>query len=205
MSVQVTLGGWTHHRDLTALDREESRSNLEKKLYVIPEKGSRLSWAFCFSWLTVYTLVMESTADGNSNTFNTALRPEACRCAMTLTSFIFERLILVQDSRLRYLFGVAEQKPSLSGVWSDKCKLTPQQEDVYFVKQSLLSRLPEFTHHQSHHGRENYSAHILLCGCDISPGLTVIMVLELTVAAMQFRKLSKVTFASDMKSTLEKK
>lgn len=40
---------------------------------------------------------------------------------------------------------------------------------------------------------------------DISPGLTVIMVLELMVAAMPLRKLSKLIFASAMKSTLNEK
>lgn len=41
---------------------EESRSNLEMKLYMMPKKNSALSWALCLSWLTVYTSVMESTA-----------------------------------------------------------------------------------------------------------------------------------------------
>lgn len=68
-----------------------------------------------------------------------------------------------------------------------------------------MGGLPEFTHHHSHYRTDNYSARILFCGCDISPGLTVIMVLELTVAVIQFRKLSKPIFASAMKSTLEKK
>lgn len=42
---------------------EESRSSLETKLYVMPKKNSALSWVFCLSWLTVYTSVMESTAE----------------------------------------------------------------------------------------------------------------------------------------------
>lgn len=53
---------WTHHRVLMTLVIEESRSSLETKLYMMPKKSSALSWAFSFSWLTVYTSVMESTA-----------------------------------------------------------------------------------------------------------------------------------------------
>lgn len=44
-------------------ETEESRSSLDMKLYVMPKKASGLSWAFCFSWLTVYTSVMDSTAE----------------------------------------------------------------------------------------------------------------------------------------------
>lgn len=54
---------WTHHRVLMTLVIEESRSSLETKLYMMPKKSSALSWPFCFSWLTVYTSVMESTAE----------------------------------------------------------------------------------------------------------------------------------------------
>lgn len=52
-----------HHRVLRTLVMEESRSSLETKLYVMPKKNSAPSWAFCLSWLTVYTSVMESTAE----------------------------------------------------------------------------------------------------------------------------------------------
>lgn len=54
---------WTHQRFLMTFETEESRSSLEMKLYVMPKKASGLSWAFSFSWLTVYTSVMESTAE----------------------------------------------------------------------------------------------------------------------------------------------
>lgn len=54
---------WTCHRVLMTFETEESRSSLEMKLYVMPKKASGLSWAFCFSWITVYTSVMESTAE----------------------------------------------------------------------------------------------------------------------------------------------
>lgn len=54
---------WTHHRVLMTFETDESRSSLEMKLYVMPKKASGFSWAFCFSWLTVYTSLMESTAE----------------------------------------------------------------------------------------------------------------------------------------------
>lgn len=52
-----------YQRALITLETEESRSSLETKLYVMPKKASGFSWALCFSWLTVYTSVMESTAE----------------------------------------------------------------------------------------------------------------------------------------------
>ncbi len=54
---------WTHQRVLMTFEKEESRSSLEMKLYVMPKKASGFSPAFSFSWLTVYTSVMESTAE----------------------------------------------------------------------------------------------------------------------------------------------
>lgn len=44
-------------------ETEESRSSLETKLYVMPKKASGSSRAFCFSWLTVYMSVMDSTVE----------------------------------------------------------------------------------------------------------------------------------------------
>ena len=52
---------WAHHRVLMTFEMEELRSSFEMKLYVMPKKASGVSWVFCFSWLTVYTSLMEST------------------------------------------------------------------------------------------------------------------------------------------------
>lgn len=61
---QLDALGWTCHRVLMTLETEESMSSRDRKLYVMPKKAaSGFSWAFCFSWLTVYTSVMESTAE----------------------------------------------------------------------------------------------------------------------------------------------
>lgn len=54
---------WAHQRVLMTFETEESRSSLEMKLYVMPKKASGFSWAFSLSWVTVYTSVMESTAE----------------------------------------------------------------------------------------------------------------------------------------------
>lgn len=59
------------------------------------------------------------------------------RCIKFLTSFIFKWVILVQKSRLRNFLGVVEQKTGFPGVWGDKCKLTSQQEDIYFWKEAV--------------------------------------------------------------------
>lgn len=54
---------WPYHRVLMTFETSESRSSLEMKLYVMPKKASGFSRDFCFSWFTVYTSVMESTAE----------------------------------------------------------------------------------------------------------------------------------------------
>lgn len=80
----------THHRVLMTFETEESRSSLEMKLYVMPKKTSGFSRAFCFSWLTVYMSVMESTAE----TKNSTTRSYSCLQSVSLENRQRHRLHL---------------------------------------------------------------------------------------------------------------
>lgn len=110
---------------------------------------------------------------------------------MTPTSYIFRSLIQIQGSRLSGLFNVAEQLARLSGVCERSETGVGKHQD---------GRDAFVTEHNC------FWADVLgvLVGCGaFSPGLTVITVLEKTVAAMPLRKASKAIFASDIKSTRE--
>lgn len=80
----------THHRVLMTFETEESRSSLEMKLYVMPKKTSGFSRAFCFSWLTVYTSVMESTAEAKNRT---TLFGEQATTHAALVTFLSDTLM----------------------------------------------------------------------------------------------------------------
>lgn len=131
------------------------------------------------------------------------------------TSHILWLLILIQSTRLRQFFSVAEQQAGLSGVWEQMIYnntlatlcFTAGRGCFFFLTQHmgdwLVSQNGTSFHCDQLHNR--YLCQVLCfcaCCCDILPGLTVIMVFELTVAAMPLRKLSKLIFASAMKSTL---
>lgn len=93
---------------------------------------------------------------------------------MTPTSYILCSLIQIQSSRLCSLFNVAEQLACLSGVCQRNGTTLSKRQD----------------------GTSDVGVQ-----CFFSPGLTVITVLEKTVAAMPLRKESKAILASDINST----
>lgn len=100
---------------------------------------------------------------------------------ITPTSYIFCFLIQIQSSRLRDFFNIAEQLACLSGV----C-----QSSENGVGKEKCGKDPE----------PDSRCSVFVCYAFL-PGLTVITVLEKTVAVMPLRKASNAILASDMKST----
>lgn len=127
---------------------------------------------------------------------------------MQLTSDVFRLLIWIQSSGLGHFLSVAEQQAGLSGVCEYMIGQQRADKNLTAGRSFFLLPLPTQRTVWSDSpisAPDHLSSHILVCNnrCDSSPGLTVIILLQLIVAVMPLRKLSKPIFASAMKSTLK--